>query len=808
MSTKKEESDILSLEDEIATTAADLNTFLEKNFSIDWETRKEQICAAIGLSSNKTRPAPDNSIQNSHPAKILPKWIKNTLGRAVLGSPALNTVDFEDIEIPQNTQDGNPSSNVFTYSPEVAEKYANVVQDLNHARLSNTSFSLTHKFHEVAKSCGSDVRSLQLQDVWKIIREISGDSSSVFVPERKYANSYANIHDNNSLDALNLRRQIVSGAKSFLEKQFFEKIENNIARNPIEAQMGGVPSVFNKVRAQLNLKFSENGKWVQSSLEIINNVPIWALIYFMIRSGYLNEALEVTLSNKEAFEKLGSSFPVYFKAYVESPTHFLSGVALDGIRKEFNDLARVFEPENSDPYKFALFRIIGRCELARKAFPGVIETTEDWLWIHLSLIAEEPSTSMPSYEKYTLKSLQSTITTFGPKHFDPEKKSPGLYCQVLVMAGLFEQAISYVYQFSKVDAVHFAISLTYYGLLRPFSSFDKLAENLLTTEDGKDELNFARLIGTYTKEFRQTSPVSAVDYLVLICLNKDITGPRGREQLKLCHEALKELVLETREFSRLLGDIRENGIRLPGAIEERIRLIDLDNVDQYLQAITEQAAIKAEEDGRISDAVLLYQLSEEYDSAVGIINKSLGEMLSTAQVGNFLPSDTISLVTTTTDDPAQLARSVMEIYQSNMQMMKKVTPDNRDTCFTLLGIARAWDYLSRGAYEQCLREIDQLNILAFDESVDMGKIRHRAKLVGSLNSAVARNVPMLLIMVMRCCKSIFDQLNSAAYHTEGGQAKVNEVQGISRNCMIFAGMMEYSMPREVYMELTTLEIKI
>ena len=371
------------------------------------------------------------------------------------------------------------------------------------------------------------------------------------------------------------------------------------------------------------------------------------------------------------------------------------------------------------------------------------------------------------------------------------------------MCGLFEQAVQYAYGFSVIDSVHFAIALSYYGLIRPISDIDQVHSVLLY----KNQLNFARLMGVYTREFRQADPVDAVEYLILICLNKDA----GKTQLKLCHEALKELVLETREFSKLLGDIRQDGSRQAGAIEQRLGLIELENIEQYLHAITEQAAIKAEEDGRIADAVLLYQLSEDYDTVVTIINKSLGEMLSVARLGQPISlslAEGVPLVIATTDDPAQLARHVMEVYMGNITIFHRVKQRNRDTCGTLLTIVKAWDSFSRGDVDQCLRDVNETNILMLDPNADVGMVRSRAQQFQTLHQSVARNVPTLLVMVMRCCSAICEQLNTSYYHNEGRQAKMVEMQGISRNCMIYAGMIQYRMPREVFVELTNLEIRM
>ena len=52
---------------------------------------------------------------------------------------------------------------------------------------------------------------------------------------------------------------------------------------------------------------------------MVNGVPIWALIFYLLRAGLKNEALEVAVDNKLSFKKIEQSFLGYLKAYVASP---------------------------------------------------------------------------------------------------------------------------------------------------------------------------------------------------------------------------------------------------------------------------------------------------------------------------------------------------------------------------------------------------------------------------------------------------------------------------------------------------------
>lgn len=71
-------------------------------------------------------------------------------------------------------------------------------------------------------------------------------------------------------------------------------------------------------------------------------------------------------------------------------------------------------------------------------------------------------------------------------------------------------------------------------------------------------LNFARLIHRYTRSFAQTDTSEALNYLYLVCLNADV----AKDQVQLCHDYIRELVMETRKYSTLLGDIRNDGTKI------------------------------------------------------------------------------------------------------------------------------------------------------------------------------------------------------------------------------------------------------
>lgn len=77
--------------------------------------------------------------------------------------------------------------------------------------------------------------------------------------ERKYARVY--LGDSESRDAVDLRKQIARGAREALEEQYWDVMERTIQARPMEARLGGDPSVANKVRAFVALRHYRNGEW-------------------------------------------------------------------------------------------------------------------------------------------------------------------------------------------------------------------------------------------------------------------------------------------------------------------------------------------------------------------------------------------------------------------------------------------------------------------------------------------------------------------------------------------------------------------
>ena len=349
----------------------------------------------------------------------------------------------------------------------------------------------------------------------------------------------------------------------------------------------------------------------------------------------------------------------------------------------------------------------------------------------------------------------------------------------------------------------------------------------LVTYNTKEQpqISFGRMIGYYTRDFRTGDAEAAVDYLALICLNANLPGELGRSQAALCHEALRELVLETREFALLLGDIHSNGSKMKGAIEQRIPILHIPDSEELVRTITLQAARVADENGRITDAVLLYHLSDDYDNVISIINRAVSEVIS-VDIGQEQPrlqplkprtqdrpsqpnqqqqhqQQGTSLSLTSVDDPLILAQNMISLYDTNALYYRKIRPINREACAVLLQMARARDLVATTKWKEALDIIASLQLLPLNARGSTAMIRSSATTFNSLPSPVSRNLGPLLLWTLQCIGNQRRVLMEGGYTVAGNERGTREQMAeemgtMAKDLMVFAGLVKYKLGERVW----------
>ena len=256
-----------------------------------------------------------------------------------------------------------------------------------------------------------------------------------------------------------------------MEASFFRHLEAEVEKHPRDAQIGGVPSIVNKVRGYVKLRAGKRNLVPEDkALTSVNDEFCWAVVFYLLRSGHPNGAMAYVQSNATEFRNLDRNFATYLANYAKHEDRRLTGPLHDRINAEYNQRATI-SPENSvDPFRLACYKIIGRCDLSHRALDGINTDTEDWIWLQFNLARESSRSDEPANEAFGLADVRETVQDIGRRYFEKGAPDPmgghGTFFLLQILAGLFEHAVVFLQAFSYISAVHFAIALDFYGLLR------------------------------------------------------------------------------------------------------------------------------------------------------------------------------------------------------------------------------------------------------------------------------------------------------------------------------------------------------
>ncbi|KAK4240280.1 Nup93/Nic96-domain-containing protein [Achaetomium macrosporum] len=832
--------------DGLERSVQDFDSFLEENVTMEWEAQRKRIYQHFGIKPREDAAgAPAPAARASTPSKEgqgtfgrsrrkasqpapgeRPSQRPSVLGRSamarsVIGTPGrigTHAPGFTDVGA-QKDGTGSLTSMDDRLLREKQGKLAEKIHEFNDARQRGLPVYICRDLADLESKSG-DRHAPHVVEAYRAMIEIVGEhpDAEETPRERQFAKLYLDPNPQ-SPNAVAMRKQILRGANAFLEKQFWNEVNLLIAKYPQDANLGGLPDVVSKIKAYIRLRIARKTLVPDNvDLQQANGEYIWAIVFYLLRAGFVNEAAQYVNNNQNLFRSIDRTFSGYINSYASSEERRLKRQMQDRCASEYNQRIRNAPEGSIDPFRMACYKIIGRCDLSNRSLEGLQTDVNDWIWLQFNLARETDRSLELAGESYGLAELQTSIREIGLKHFpktpaEDTNGSFGMFFYLQVLSGMFEQAIAYLYPFSYVDAVHFAIALTYYGLLRPADA--QLVDELLSHNTrSQPQINFGRMLGYYTRDFRAANVTAAVDYLTLICLNADEAG--GPQQAALCHEALRELVLESREFSRLIGDIKPDGQRIKGVIEERGSLIALGQEDDFIRAITLQAASFADDNGRTTDAVLLYHLAEDYDTVVSIVSRALSEAIS-LEIGedpmrlvpvkprveggaeaDAQPGSSLSLAAI--DDPVELAKTMMTMYERDAMFWQKIRDPNRVACKVLLQMSDIKSLVEAGKWPQCLDKIRALEILPLTARGDPSIIRSYAARFSSLAQPVAINVPNLLMWTVICCTRQRERLMNGQFSGNESTARqlIDELKQMSVDLTAYTSQLRYRLPPHLH----------
>jgi len=465
----------------------EVDNFIEESLGVDFEDQKLRIMEHFNIALPEDGAEPGDAgraggafgrstgrgKEDAGKSSLSTRSVfgRSALDKSMIGTPgsAVGTSSFFKSEgaasLASNLQRGQSLRGL----REKEKAYLKRIYQLNYARRAGEAFLLLDAFAEVEdQNTGDSPR--QVLDAIYALREITKEYSQT-VKERQYAEAYLD-ESGPSARNFNISKQILEGSRNYLEKAFWRDMRSLIEKNAREAALGGQPSIINIVRAYIRLRAARRDL-APEEMELSrigeNGDYCWVLIFYLLRCGFVKEAADY-VNNDAAFQSTDKKFVSYLTAYASNPDRRLSRKLQEMIDGEYQQRQKHANKNTLDPYRMACYKVIGRCDLAQRSIETVGQGVEDWLWLQFTLARETERFEEISGELYGLEQIREDFVEIGQKHFQKSQVDStngyGTYFLMQILGGMFEQAVDYLHNFNPVSAVHVAIALSYYGLLR------------------------------------------------------------------------------------------------------------------------------------------------------------------------------------------------------------------------------------------------------------------------------------------------------------------------------------------------------
>uniref|UniRef100_A0A7N6FDG1 Nuclear pore complex protein Nup93 n=1 Tax=Anabas testudineus TaxID=64144 RepID=A0A7N6FDG1_ANATE len=608
--------------------------------------------------------------------------------------------------------------------------------------------------------CASVAESLDdknVSDMWLMVKQMT---DVLLVPAKDTLKSRTSVE---------MQMAFVRQALGFLENSYKNYTMVTVFGNLHQAQLGGVPGTYQLVRSFLNIKLPGPLPGMQDGE--IEGHPVWAVIYYCLRCGDLNAAMQVV---NKVQHQLGD-FKTWFQEYMNSPDRRLSPASENKLRLHYRRVLR----NSADPYKRAVYCLIGKCDISDN-HGEVADKTEDYLWLKLNQVCFDDDGSSSPQDRLTLPQLQKQLLEdYGESHFSASQQ-PFLYFQVLFLTAQFEAAVAFLFRVERLRSHAVHVALVLYELRLLLKSSGQSAQ-LLSQEPGDPpmvrRLNFIRLLMLYTRKFESTDPREALQYFYFLRNEKD---SQGENMFMRC---VSELVIESREVSKLLS---HRGLeKIPPGV--------IDKFAGDTRAIISKVALEAENKGLFEEAVKLYELAKNPDKVLELMNRLLSPVI--AQVS--APQSNKERLKNT-------AVAIAERYRSQGLAGEKSVDS---TFYLLLDLMTFFDEYHVGHVDRAYDVMERLKLLPLSQD----SVEERVAAFRNFSDEVRHNLSEVLLATMNILFTQYKRLKGAPAGTPGRPQRTIEdrdmqLRSQARALITFAGMIPYNMAGDTNARLVQMEL--
>uniref|UniRef100_A0A8C7LQA7 Nuclear pore complex protein Nup93 n=1 Tax=Oncorhynchus mykiss TaxID=8022 RepID=A0A8C7LQA7_ONCMY len=683
-----------------------------------------------------------------HRESMLVQWeqVKQRVLHTLLGAGE-DALDFsQDIE-PSFVSDAGVPGRSALDSVEVA--YGRQIYVFNEKIVNG------HVQPNLGDLCASVADSLDdknVSDMWLMVKQMT---DVLLVPAKDTLKSRT---------ALDMQMAFVTQALQFLQNSYKNYTMVTVFGNLHQAQLGGVPGTYQLVRSFLNIKLPGPLPGMQDGE--VEGHPVWALIYYCLRCGDLGAAMQVV---NRAQHQLGD-FKTWFQEYMNSPDRRLAPATENKLRLHYRRVLR----NCADPYKRAVYCLIGKCDIADN-HGEVADKTEDYLWLKLNQVCFDDDGSSAPQDRLTLAQLQKQLLEdYGESHFSASQQ-PFLYFQVLFLTAQFEAAVAFLFRVERLRSHAVHVALVLYELRLLLKSSGQSAQ-LLSQEAGDPpmvrRLNFIRLLMLYTRKFESTDPREALQYFYFLRNEKNNQG----ENMFMC--CVSELVIESREFDMLLGRLEKDGKHFYSG---------------YTRAIITKVALEAENKGLFEEAVRLYELAKNPDKVLELMNRLLSPVI--AQV---------SAAQSNKERLKNTAVAIAERYRTQGVAGEKSADS---TFYLLLDLMTFFDEYHAGNIDRAYDVMERLKLVPLSQD----SVEERVAAFRNFSDEVRHNLSEVLLATMNILFTQCKRLKGAAAGTPGRpqrsmEDRDSQLRSQARALITFAGIIPYRMAGDTNARLVQMEV--
>ncbi|CAH1388430.1 unnamed protein product [Nezara viridula] len=701
-----------------------------------------------------------DSVEKLHTRKLFEEWgnHKINLMNSLLG------YSKEIVDVPLRRERTVLNESLFGMQSSLSQEdiaYAQCLIEYNNADIQRIEKpNILKQFSQTAEKFNNQ----KINEMWKMLR---------FMAELRPSGVFCD--DEEDILAVRSRKvaqdAMIRQALAYLEQRYKEYMTSAVAYNRNTARIGGIPGTFPLVSGFVRIKVRNEPGLDETTKD---GIPLWPLVYYCLRCGDIPAAIQALEQSGKPKNEMISAL----SDLLESPSRHLS---LEK-EKEVKDIYRRVVRSSPDPYKRAVYCILGSCDI-HDDHRQIATTADDYLWIKLWQLREEEPEPMHDSIHYSL--LQSLVLEEYGESYYKAQEQPHVFFQMLVLTGQWESAIDFLVRLEKFKAhgVHMAIALYHLGLLALPKSIN--APLLVIDESDKPpmrRLNLPRLVLMYTRAFENSDPKETLHYYYTL---RKLPANNDRNAFETC---IINHVVENKQYDLILGRVDPYSGVVPGLLSIFKDKIDLNKIIQSIAQITESR-------GLFEDAIKLYDLCGDHNKVLQLLNHQLSQYVSKSGIDLNSPRNRL----------VKLATDLFSRYDGHEI---NSTPATLSCFCKMRELIEFFDLYHLREYEKALDVIQRTGLIPMIAD-DVEKTVSNFRL---LDECISRNIPDILLAMMNIYHSQYQKMRGSV---KSGATKLEDVAKSKQLSFIrerarlltsFAGTIPYRMPGDTNSRLVHLEI--